>query len=65
MFMSDADYEEEVRCAALGLEGPNAKSFRAEALLDWADHARKAAKENPEAEAQADTHSLSWRYFRD
>lgn len=27
--MTDADVQEEIRCAALGMEGPNAKSYRA------------------------------------
>jgi hypothetical protein len=34
-WLTDAEYEEEVRCAALGLEGPNAKSYRV--LLPDAD----------------------------
>lgn len=47
-WLSDADWQEEVRCAALGLEGPNAKSFRAEVWAGQADLLRKARRENPE-----------------
>lgn len=43
--LTDAEYEEEVRCAALGLEGPNAKSFRATSWLDHADRLHKLQKE--------------------
>jgi hypothetical protein len=52
--LTDAEYEEEVRCAALGLEGPNAKTYRAATWADLADHARKAAKENPTREDESD-----------
>lgn len=36
-WLSDEEWEEEVRCAALGLEGPNAKSYRREFLLGGRD----------------------------
>ena len=39
--LSDADLEEEIRCAALGTEGPNAKSYR----QAWADLCAGKAKE--------------------
>lgn len=48
-YLSDAEYEEEVRCAAHGLEGPNVKEYRrvtADAALNAADEWRTRAKEN-------------------
>jgi hypothetical protein len=47
-WISDADYYEEIRCLALGLEGPNAKSVRANLLFEQADLLRKRRQENPE-----------------
>ena len=49
-YLTDAEREEEIRCAALGMEGPNAKLYRGEALAEQADLARKRARENSEAE---------------
>lgn len=47
--LTDAEFEEEVRCAALGIDGPNGDIYRAEALAVMSDHARKSARENGEA----------------
>ena len=52
--LTDAEHEEEVRCAALGLEGPNAKSYRAHVWPQLADLARKAAKENADTREEED-----------
>ena len=39
-FLNEIEREEEERCAALGLEGPNAKQYRADTYSVHADHLR-------------------------
>ena len=50
-YLTDAEYAEEVRCAALGLDGPNAKEYRRVTAADrydaWRDRAKEHGYRNP------------------